>query len=116
MSIIPKTAEELSMDKLYIVVRSDISPGLKCAQACHAMRAFQNTHPRVEREWYETSNNIAILEAPYEELLRLIRMANSKEIPCELFNEEDMDGALTAAAFAPKAKRLLSKCKLALAS
>lgn len=104
------------IDKLYVVVRSDLPAGLKCAQACHAARVFQAEHSELEAAWYRSSNTIAILEASALELEQLIAAAMLKAVPCSLFREEDLNGELTAAAFAPSAKRLLRSCKLALSA
>ena len=60
------------MEKLYIVVRSDISPGLQAAQACHALRQFAHRHPDLDREWFQGSNNIVILQAPSLDRLALL--------------------------------------------
>lgn len=54
------------MEKLYVVVRADLSPGLQIAQACHACRAFQAEYRDLEESWYTTSNTIAVLSVPSE--------------------------------------------------
>ena len=52
--------------KLYIVSRSDLSPGLVVAQSCHALRAFTAEHPEVDQKWYTESNNIVCLQIANE--------------------------------------------------
>lgn len=54
------------MEKLYVVVRDDLPPGLQIAQAIHACRAFHADHPAVETAWHTTSNTIAVLSVPDE--------------------------------------------------
>jgi hypothetical protein len=39
-------------NKLYIITRSDLPPGARCAQSCHALRAFVEAHPVVDRSWF----------------------------------------------------------------
>jgi peptidyl-tRNA hydrolase len=103
------------MDRLYIVVRSDLKPGLLCAQACHALRAFVAEHPEVEQQWFEGSNNLVVLQVPDEAaLLRLVE--RSAGVPFSVNREPDLDNQVTAVALAPSAKRLLRTLPLALAS
>lgn len=103
------------MERLYIVVRSDLPPGLQCAQACHALRAFVAAHPDIEQAWFEQSNNLVVLQVPNEAALHeLVR--RSEGIPLALNREPDLDDQLTSVALAPSAKKLLRSLPLALAS
>lgn len=97
------------MEKLYVIVREDLDPGLLCAQAVHGARAFVAAHPELEREWYDQENNIAILGARDEAHLNsLVEAANEKGIASASFHEPDCDNELTACSFAgtPDAIRL----------
>lgn len=48
--------------KLYVIVDEALSTGLKCAQACHAVVAFQDAYPTITAEW-KHDNNIVVLSA-----------------------------------------------------
>lgn len=54
------------MEKLYVIVRADLSPGLQIAQAAHAARAFHAEHPALEAAWYAASNTLAVLSVQDE--------------------------------------------------
>jgi len=103
-------------NKLYIVVREDLSIGAQMAQSLHAFREFLELHPELERTWYKESNTIVVLAAQDESHLNDICFhANNKQIKHAKFFEPDFENALTAIAFEPSVdtKDLLSKLKLA---
>ncbi len=103
------------MDKLYIIVRSDLNPGMQLAQSCHALRAFIDDHPEEERSWHHDSNNLVVLQVPSEEALEdLCASIYYEDIPVSCFREPDLDDELTAIAAGPAAKRLLRELPLAL--
>lgn len=85
--------------KLYIVVRDDLPVGLQAAQACHAMREYQEQHPQIERVWYDTSKTLVILKCT--DIWSLAREANLAKVPIALNFEPDLQGALTAVAIGP---------------
>lgn len=97
--------------KLYIVVLSTLSAGMKAAQACHALRAFGASYPDIDRDWYETSNNIVVLE--HDDPAGLADRLDAHGMMLARFNEPDMDGALTSICVAPEARKLLSRVPLA---
>lgn len=100
------------MKRLYVVVRSDLPPGLQMAQACHAARAFA-----VENPWAndKAGENLVVLSVPNElELWRLTARVSERDIMLTLFREPDLGGALTAAAFTGEAQPLVSSLPLAL--
>jgi peptidyl-tRNA hydrolase len=104
-------------DKLYIVVRSDLSPGSQAVQGMHAARQYANDHPEIEREWFTSSNHLAMLATSNEEsLIRLVKKAQEKRITHSIFREPDLDNQITAVAFEPgeMGKRLCSNLRLAL--
>jgi hypothetical protein len=104
------------MEKLYVVGRADLEPGLFCAQACHGLRQFTDRHPETDREWYRGSNNLVILEVPTKEALVELayRLARSGA-PVSLFCEPDLGGEPTSlATYGPLAKRFTSSLPLAL--
>lgn len=48
--------------KLYVIVDASLSTGMKCAQACHAVVAFQEAFPAITSEW-KHDNNIVVLSS-----------------------------------------------------
>ena len=103
------------MDKLFIVIRSDLPPGAQLAQGIHAMRAFVAAHPDVDRAWYESSNNIVVLNVPDAPALeQLLALGSQRGVPTAKFHEEDFGGELTAIAIGPSGKRLVANLPLAL--
>ena len=76
--------------RLYVVVRADLPPGLQCAQACHAARAF--------RDPPDADENLIVLSAPNEEALRSLLLQAGPSAAVAAFHEPDLDGQLTAIA------------------
>ncbi len=107
---------EQYIDKLYIIVRKDISAGDILAQACHCAIEFSLEHHLITKSWHDISNYIVILEIQNEiELINLIQKASDKKINFSLFREPDMDNQITAIALAPgiDSKKLCSNLSLA---
>lgn len=99
-----------SMDKLFIVIRKDLPMGLRCAQIAHAAIKFAHDHRPIETAWYFGSNNIVILDIADEpELRALLATADLAGLATSGFEEPDLGGQMTAAAFEPRARRLLRK-------
>lgn len=94
------------MDRLYVIVRSDLSPGMQLAQACHAARAFGPC---------SSEENLVVLHAPDE--LALTALAHDLELaglPVVRFVEPDLGHQLTAiSAGGAHAKRMLRALPLA---
>ena len=104
-------------NKLYIIVRSDIPPGLQLAQSCHAAFAFATEHASLTNDWMLNSNYIAILNVANEyELNNLIERAINSGIKFSVFKEPDIGNQITAITFEPgiKSKKLCANLKLAL--
>ena len=104
-------------DKLYVIVREDLTPGLQIAQACHAARQFAADHPEIEAEWFSQSNHIVVLSVPSEGFLwDLERKSIERRIAISRFEEPDLDSSLTAIAIEPglASEKLCSGLKLAL--
>ena len=97
--------------KLYIIVLSSLSAGMKAAQACHALRAFGANYPNIDRDWYETSNNIVVLEHP--DLADLAGNLERHGLPLARFTEPDLNGALTSFCVGPEARKAVSRVPLA---
>lgn len=105
---------ENTRDKLYIVLRQDLLPGLRAAQACHVLREFGEDYPEIDAEWFKDSNTIVLLDAPDEKALdALAKKAVQTDVPCSVFWEIDLDNSLTALALGPKGKKLVSGLPLA---
>lgn len=101
------------MDRLYVIVRSDISAGLQVAQSCHAMAAFASEHPAVTSLWHTEGNNLVCLQANSEqELLQIADHALAKGALVSKFEEPDLNGETTAIAISGEAKALLRKLPL----
>jgi len=101
--------------KLFLVTRADLPPGQQAVQAAHAMREFAALHPEIDRRWYETSNVLAFLAAEEESSLgALLQKARVLGLPAAPFYEPDRDDELTAVAFGPDCRRILSRLPLAL--
>lgn len=101
-------------DRLYIVVRSDLSPGQQAVQACHALREFVEQHPFIDRKWFDESNTLVLLEVPDEKtLVRLGIKAQRAGVPFTEFREPDIGNELTAIAVAPSGRRLCRRLPLA---
>ena len=104
------------MTKLYLVVRRDLPLGARAAQLCHALRAFAASHPACDKDWYERSNTLVLLEVPDEAALdQLIEKCHRWDIEGAEFREPDLGNSLTAIAIGPRGGRFLRKLPLALA-
>ena len=105
----------MAVPKLYLVVRSDLSPGQQAIQACHALREFSEHHPVADQSWYAKSKTLVMLSVPDEDrLVSLQADAKGLEVSCAGFREPDLDDTLTAIALGPDARRLCRGLPLAL--
>jgi peptidyl-tRNA hydrolase len=103
------------MWKLYLALRSDLTPGAKVAQACHGLRAFVAAHPELDANWHTNSNNLVVVEFSDENALRnLVTKAETKGVPFATFQEPDFDDSLTCVALGPGGDKLVSSAPLAL--
>ena len=101
----------MSNEKLYIVVREDLTPGLKIAQSAHALSSFEWKYPTVYKDWYETSNNLVVLQhADPEEIAKKLE---GEDFRVARFYEPDLDNQLTAISVEPSARKKLSSLRLA---
>lgn len=103
------------MEKLYVVLRSDLTPGQMLPQTGHGVRAFTHHHPKLDAEWHENSKNLVVLEVPDEKaLIDLHKKANDNGVPACCFQEPDLGNSVTCIALGIGAKRLVSSLPLAL--
>lgn len=103
-------------EKLYIVTRRDLSPGLQCAQVAHAAFQFAYEHRPLAAQWLKESNFVVILSV--EDESRLIDFGRSVEahnIPVTWFTEPDIDDQITAIALAPSPRTVELCAELPLA-
>ena len=101
--------------KLFLVTRADLPPGDQAVQAAHALREFVAHHPEIDLHWYRTSNTLAFLAARDEPALgALLVKARDQGLACAPFTEPDRNDELTAVAFGPDCRRLLSSLPRAL--
>lgn len=99
-----------------VVTRADLPAGTQACQACHAALEFAVAHPRALGAWRDASNALVILAARDElDLAWVCQDVAAAGLQVVPFHEPDLDGALTAAAFEPAARRLLADLPLALA-
>ncbi len=97
--------------KLYIIVSKTLSVGLKCAQACHALRLFGASYPDLDHDWYENSNNIVVLE--HDDIPSMAELLQDLGLNVACFHEPDLDDEMTALCVEPAGKRHLRKLRLA---
>jgi peptidyl-tRNA hydrolase len=102
---------------MYLVVRSDLTPGEQLAQTTHAVFRFASRFPGTTDCWLDNSECLVILGIENEEkLLALWQEAERQGIECIGFREPDMDNQLTAICLEPdhRTKKLCQHLKLAL--
>lgn len=107
----------MKSDKLYVISRRDLPPGVQAAQSVHAITEFSFEYPEIFREWYENSNYICILASTDEnELIKLSERLKKKEVKHSIFREPDLNNELTAIAIEPgrDSKKACSSYPLAL--
>jgi peptidyl-tRNA hydrolase len=105
------------LDRLYIVVRADLPPGLMAAQAVHAAFHFSQSYPDMVTRWLNASNYLVIVSVSDEEALHdVISKARGRGIVAFGVREPDLDEQLTAVALQPGqiARRLCSSMPSAL--
>lgn len=83
---------------MYVLVRSDLSPGLQIAQACHAVAEFSLEHPAEFHEWAEEGRNIVVLDGGDKaEFERWLTVTNRRPL-CAWWAEPDVGNEITAIA------------------
>jgi len=92
----------MNSDKVFLVTRADLNPGQQAVQAAHALTEFIFQHPLEAHRWKQESNTLVMLVVPDEGKLRLmVEKALQRGIHHSIFQEPDLENALTAIAFAP---------------
>lgn len=106
-------------EKLFVVVRRDLSHGAQAVQSCHAALLFAKEHSETAARWFEQSNYLALLSVKDEQALSyLIFNAQERGVKFSVFREPDLDNSITAVALEPGllSKRICSKLPLTLGS
>lgn len=105
------------LDRFYIVVRRDLSPGLQLAQAVHASVQFSQEWPDLVGPWFRESNYLVVVSVENEDALKdLADYALDQEIHYSIVEEPDLGDSWTAVALQPgeTARLLCAHMELAL--
>lgn len=90
------------LHKLYVIVRGDLAPGLRAAQAGHAVAEAILAFPEPARRWRRTDNYLIILEVPSLGALQWNqRHLRDQSVPFVTFTEPDLNDEPTAIACIP---------------
>jgi peptidyl-tRNA hydrolase len=104
-------------DKLCVIARADLPPGPFAVQAIHAALQFSHEYPEEQREWFHSSNYLALLEAPDElSLEKLLYEAKRRGLKVSCFREPDLEYSLTAIALEPAGRYICKKLPKGLSS
>ena len=102
-------------DKLFLVVRGDLSPAQQAVQMGHALQEFNVVHREAADRWYSTSNTIAFLAVEDEKELELLLVrAARRGAETAGFREPDLGDSLTAVAIGPSGKSVCRPLRKAL--
>jgi peptidyl-tRNA hydrolase len=103
-------------ERLYVVVRSDLSSGDQLCQAVHAAVAWCMRYPGIAARWYDRSNYLVILSVPDEAELRAREnlLDGNFGLRTMLVTEPDLADQATAFAVEHRAQKLLSSLPLAM--
>lgn len=99
-----ESAELAEKRKMYVVVRGDLPPGLRAAQAGHAVAEVCLYHASTAYGWNSDpdGNYLIILEvADEKELLNAYAFIRCHGIQQQAFREPDLDNEMTAFAALP---------------
>ena len=104
------------VEKVYIIVRADLSPSYQAVQSSHALTdlVFQNIKDMLT--WHRNSNTIVLLSVPNERaLLDVEDQLKDAGMRFASFREPDIQNELTAIALLPceDAKQFCKQFKLA---
>lgn len=103
------------MEKLYVIIRTDLDHGPQLAQLGHGVAAFAAAHPEPFQAWATPEQrNIVCLAVPSAGALEhtLSRLKGAAARTAE-FRETDLNGELTAIACGEEGAKLLSSLPLA---
>jgi peptidyl-tRNA hydrolase len=106
------TTASQPLDRFYVVVRSDLPPGLQAAQAVHSAIQFTQEWPDLLVPWYTDSNYLVIVAVPDEpSLWEMAKVAREQNIRYSITQEPDLDDKWTAVALQPgDMARMICSC------
>lgn len=90
--------------KMYVLVRRDLKPGLRCAQGMHAVAEVCLQYPEKAWEWNKSGNYMIVLEvADLDSLLEWnSRIAATSFLAGYAWTEPDLDDEMTAIVVLPR--------------
>lgn len=103
--------------KLVTVTRRDLSNGQQAVQSSHAAINFIFEHSARAGPWFKDSNYLVMLSVENEtNLLKLIEKCEAKKLAYTVFQEPDLNNAITAIAIEPSeiTQKLVSNLPLLL--
>lgn len=90
---------------MYVLVREDLPPGLRAAQAGHAVAEMCLHYPEEAWEWHTEGNYLIMLGVTGLDALlsfhNIFTLIGAGVFPVEAFHEPDMDNEMTAFACLP---------------
>lgn len=101
-------------NRLYILIREDLSNAQKAVQAGHAIAQWMIEHHH-KHEWH--NGTLIYLTVPDEQVLtEWFEVAQIKQLPCSCFREPDMNDQMTAIAILAdeKSKKMFAKLPMML--
>lgn len=97
------SAEAENPRKMYVVVREDLGPGLRAAQAAHAVAEVCLKYPEAAWKWHSDGNYLIVLgRTDLKELDSLHAILDAGLFPVHAFYEPDLNGEKTAFACLPQ--------------
>lgn len=85
-------------NKMYVIVRNDLSVAYRCVQGAHALAEYAIVNPRKFRKWHNYT--LIFLAVPNLITLKeMDRQLNQSRIDYVCFSEPDLDNQKTAIAF-----------------
>ncbi len=89
-------------ERLYIVGRRDLPPGLQASQAVHAAQAFQAAHPELTAAWMDGANRVVLLVVDDDAALGgVLERALARGLRAVPFSDDDLPQPLGAVAIEP---------------
>lgn len=88
-------------ERLYVVVRNDLAPGIQISQSIHAKDEFTMDYPEIQHKWAKNSNTIIILSGTSNDLYSVLGKALSRGVKVSTFEEPQLNNEMTALALEP---------------
>ena len=106
---------EHQVQRLIVITRSDLKPGLQIAQSGHAISQFLLDYPDLGKKW---NNNyfISLSVNSEHKLQKILSQLFDMGISVSYFTEPDINDELTSVCFleSDKTKRITSKLRVSL--